>query len=59
MKTAFPNSVLVSTPAKIGFAGNSNPWDGQITEFLIFNRALSSDERATIENYCNQRYSLW
>ena len=59
MKTAFPNSVLVFTPAKIGFAGNSSSWDGQMAEILFYNRALTTNEQASVQRYLNNRYNLW
>jgi len=44
---------------RIGAGGNTKPWDGEMAEFMIFDRALSPDERVAVENYLNRRYWLW
>jgi hypothetical protein len=38
---------------------SGNRLTGHIGEFMIFGRALSADERTTVETYFNRRYSLW
>jgi hypothetical protein len=33
-------------------------WDGDIAEFLIYNRALTADEISQVENYLSNKYSI-
>jgi hypothetical protein len=52
-------SFTVMPNPRLGAGGNTKPWDGDMAEFMIFNRVLSSEERTAVENYLNQRYFLW
>ena len=45
------------TKLHIGWDGDNNPFNGDIAEFIVFDRALSSD-LPTINEYLNNRYSL-
>jgi hypothetical protein len=38
--------------------GNSDPWMGHYCEFLMYNRALSSNDRHQIENYLAEKWGL-
>jgi len=33
-------------------------WSGRLAEILVYDRALTNSERATVENYLNRRYSI-
>jgi alpha-tubulin suppressor-like RCC1 family protein len=33
-------------------------WDGDVAEILLYDRALSDSEKATVENYLNRRYNV-
>ncbi|MCP5013282.1 MAG: hypothetical protein GY942_25155 [Aestuariibacter sp.] len=55
------------TPQSIGgvvtlganYQGRSSFFKGDVAEFLYYSRALSLDERQTVENYLNGRYALF
>lgn len=34
-------------------------FQGKIAEIMLYNRALTSSERTVVQNYLNQKYSLW
>jgi hypothetical protein len=37
----------------------ANPFDGDMLELFLFNRALDSTERDVVNNYLRQKYNLW
>lgn len=47
----------VSAPTEIG-AGAFGAFAGDIAEIMIYNRALSADERAIVEAYLSRKYAL-
>ena len=51
------NARDAQTSLHIGWDGDNNPFNGDIAEFIIFDRALSSD-LPTINQYLNDRYNL-
>jgi hypothetical protein len=63
--SAWVNGILQTTSTANTYASNSAPtlgygtayFDGDIAEVLIFNRALSSAERDSLNQYLNSRYS--
>jgi len=54
----------VQTAAITSFAGSNigsfvgNIYEGNIAEIIIFNRALTTEERRSIENYLGKKYNL-
>ncbi len=47
----------VSAPTAIG-AGPFGAFAGDIAEIMVYNRALSASERATVETYLSRKYAL-
>lgn len=48
-----------TAPFKVGSYGvNLNPLNGDIAEILVYNKALSATERASIENYLKTKYGF-
>ncbi len=41
-----------------GFVGGGNFYSGNISEIIIFNQALTDEERMSVEKYLGQKYSL-
>jgi hypothetical protein len=39
-------------------SGSSDRWDGAVNEVLVFNRALSTDDRQTVEGYLAWKWGL-
>lgn len=39
--------------------GTGAYFQGKIAEIMLYNRALTSSERTVVQNYLNQKYSLW
>jgi hypothetical protein len=50
--TAFPGDQNQARP------GGYEPWHGLIAEFLIYNRALATDERQRVETYLKTKYNI-
>jgi len=52
----------ISTTANDCYIGSYNNssgwWDGQINEVLIYNRALSTDERQSVELYLSRKWNI-
>jgi fibronectin type 3 domain-containing protein len=44
-------------PKTIGFGGYG-PFGGDVAEMMVFNRAISADERLAVNNYLNGKYGL-
>jgi len=51
------NTVYFPTSANLG-KGQFNNWDGNIAEIIVFNRVLSSYERAQVGYYLNAKYNF-
>ncbi len=63
MQQGFP--ALVGSPAtpasSLFIGGTSNSaenWLGLISEFIVFDRALKTEERQSIEKYLGQKYGI-
>lgn len=56
-KTSETDSILAQIGANEHFS-DKVPMDGQIAEIIIFNRALSEDERKAVESYLASKYNL-
>ena len=56
--TASPDSA-VTAAFMIGSYNLNNGLNGDIAEILVYNTALSTADRQTIENYLNQKYGLY
>jgi len=47
-------------PVRIGlFSNGKYPFNGDIAEILVYNRALSDSEREMVENYLNAKYNIY
>jgi hypothetical protein len=54
------NTVSFPTGASLalGQGADGSPWAGDIAEVIVYNRALSNSERATVEGYLANKYGL-
>ncbi len=51
-------AVTPNTAFYIGNKSSNAPWTGEIYEIILFNRVLSTKERAQVEAYLGQKYNI-
>jgi hypothetical protein len=51
-------SFPAGTSLALGQGADGSPWAGDIAEVIVYNRALSNSERATVEGYLANKYGL-
>ncbi len=55
-------TVLLNTNPQVAFGGDSNPvatmYNGEISEVVVYNRILSSEERTAIAQYLAKKYAI-
>ena len=39
-------------------SSTTNPYGGEISEFIIYNRALKDEERQEVESYLSKKYNI-
>ncbi|MBU6339738.1 MAG: prepilin-type N-terminal cleavage/methylation domain-containing protein [Rickettsiales bacterium] len=57
-KTGLEGTINNCYSSYIGKSAASQGYNGYISEFIIFNRALSDDERQAIETYLSKKYNI-
>ena len=54
----FNNTVGFSASSSLSFGQNFFVFGGDVAEVVVFNRALTADERTTVNGYLNAKYGL-
>ena len=52
------STAIVGKGGKDDPDNNNQSWDGEIAEFIYYNRLLSSAERENVEDYLSEKYTL-